>query len=146
MNLNIDNFSLTNRNLTLKKISELNELTLKYGLKLTDKEINNLIDHKNNILKEIGRVEILDNTLENLIYEFCDSNYIDSENYYQILYELTNIFYIYQNEFCHKLTDEQIIKYLKFNFENNCASSIELLESVYFEDLKNKLSNGLNDE
>lgn len=146
MNFNIDNFSFTNRNLTLKKVSELNELTLKYGLKLTDKEINNLIDYKNNILKEIGRVEILDNTLENLIYEFCDSNYIDSENYYQTLYDLTNIFYTYQNEFCHKLTDEQIIKYLKVNFENNCASSIELLESVYFEDLKNKLSNGLNDE
>lgn len=146
MNINIDNFLFTNRNLTLKNLSELNELTLKYGLKLTDKEINNLIDHKNNILKEIGRVEILDNTLENLIYEFCDSNYIDSENYYQTLYDLTNIFYTYQNEFCYKLTDEQIIKYLKMNFENNCASSIELLESVYFEDLKNKLSNGLNDE
>lgn len=141
--MDINNLILSNNDLAVKDILKLNQEPEKYGLKLSEKQIIDLINNKNDNLKEKGRIEVSGGVLEKIIYEFYDSSYIDKTNYTQILKELTNVFYLYQSELDNKLTDEQIITYMKNNFENISNGSIEILESLCLENLKEKLNRGL---
>ena len=131
---------LSNQQLTINEIIDLNKFTEKRGLLLNEKQAISLINNRNRCLKELGRIEIGSGTLEKIIYTFYTSSYIDKDNYLEILEELTNIFYLYQNEFDNKLTDEQIIEYKKKSYEE--CGTIELLEGLYLENLRNKLLNG----
>ena len=131
---------LSNQQLTINEILDLNKFTEKKGLLLNEKQAISLINNRNRCLKELGRIEIGSGTLEKIIYTFYTSSYIDKDNYLEILEELTNIFYLYQNEFDNKLTDEQIIEYIKKSYEE--CGTIELLEGLYLENLRNKLLNG----
>lgn len=132
---------IINNQLAVNEIYNLNKITERYGLVLSKKQITNLIKNRNTLLKELGRIEIGSGVLEEIIYEFCDSLYIDKNNYYNNLIELTRIFYLYQDELNNKLTDEQIIKYMKDNFDNICGGSVEILESECLDKLKNEYYN-----
>lgn len=124
-----------NFSLALNDIISLNKFTENYGLSLTKEQAINLVKNRNTVLKDIGRIEIGGGILEKLIYEFYDSTYIDKYSYLETLIKLTDIFYLYQGEFDYKLTDEQIIKYMRSKFEKYCGS-LELLEGICFEELK----------
>lgn len=136
-----NNLLVINDNKCLKDILLLNEVTSKKGLVLEEKQIFELINYKNDVLKESGRIEISP-ILDKIIYEFYNSPYVDEENYLLTIEQLTETFYLYQKEFDNKLTDEEIIRYLKENFNNNCAGSITLLESDAMEELKSLLLSG----
>lgn len=136
----IERMLLSNQQLTINEILDLNKFTEKRGLLLNEKQAISLINNRNRCLKELGRIEIGSGTLERIIYTFYTSSYIDKDNYLEILEELTNIFYLYQNEFDNKLTDEQIIEYIKKSYEE--CGTIELLEGLYLENLRDKLLNG----
>ncbi len=136
----IERMLLSNQQLTINEILNLNKFTEKRGLLLNEKQAISLINNRNRCLKELGRIEIGSGTLERIIYTFYTSSYIDKDNYLEILEELTNIFYLYQNEFDNKLTDEQIIEYIKKSYEE--CGTIELLEGLYLENLRDKLLNG----
>ena len=136
----IERMLLSNQQLTINEILDLNKFTEKRGLLLNEKQAISLINNRNRCLKELGRIEIGSGTLEKIIYTFYTSSYIDKDNYLEILEELTNIFYLYQNEFDNKLTDDQIIEYIKKSYEE--CGTIELLEGLYLENLRDKLLNG----
>lgn len=129
-----DLINIKNNENTLIELQTLNEITNKKNLSLTTKEITELIDYKNITLTELGRIEVT-NILSDLIIEFYDSPYIDQENYLNTLEELTKIFYVYQSTFNFKLTDEEVIKYLKENYDKY-AGSFEILETTAFDNLK----------
>lgn len=142
---NINNLLINNQETTVNEIVELNKTTEKYGLILTKEQAIDLVNNRNIILKEIGRIEFDGGILEKLIYEFCDSSYIYKDEYLDILEELTNIFYEYRCEFDEKLADEQIIKYMKNKFDNSCNGSLELLKYKELEYLKEHLKELVNE-
>ena len=74
---NINDLVTYNDNTILKNILALNEMTSKRNLYLQEKDIVQIIRTKNISLKELGRVEVKNNILERIIYEFYDSPYID---------------------------------------------------------------------
>ena len=104
-----NNLLVLNDNKCLKDILLLNEVTSKKGLVLEEKQIFELINYKNDVLKESGRIEISP-ILDKIIYEFYNSPYVDEENYLLTIEQLTETFYLYQKEFDNKLTDEEIIE------------------------------------
>lgn len=134
---NFNNIILNNDKLAIKQIIDLNELTNKRNLILTEKQAISLINNRDNNLKELGRIEVGSGILDKIIYEFYDSPYIDNDNYLETLEAITDVFYFYQSELDHKLTDEQILKYIKKQFDGDCAGSIELLENKSLDNLKN---------
>lgn len=142
---NINDLILNNQDTTVNQIVKLNEITEKYGLTLTKEQAIALVNNRNIILKELGRLELSGGILENLIYEFCDSLYVDRDEYLEILEELTNIFYEYRCEFDGKLTDEQIIKYMRNKFDTTCNGSLELLAYKELEYLKEHLKELVNE-
>lgn len=142
---NINTILINNQETAVNEILELNKITEKYDLILTKEQVVDLVNNRNIILKEYGRIELGGGILEKLIYEFCDSPYIYKEEYLDILEELTNIFYEYREEFDEKLTDEQIIQYMKKKFDTTCNGSLELLAYKEFEYLKEHLKEFVNE-
>jgi hypothetical protein len=119
----MDNFSLiTVQNQLLAEqaaceIRACNSVSEKYGLSLTEDQITELVECRKDALKKTGRVEFGGGILPKLIYAFCDSEYIDEENYESTLAELQEAFYYLKNEFRDTYSDDELIEYMveKFN-------------------------------
>lgn len=114
----------------ISNIKECNQYTSKYGLTLSDKQINDLLAKRTEILKEKGRIEFREGILDKLIKEFCDSPYINQSNYIETLHELIEIFYEYKNETMDLITDDELIKFMKNAFDGVCKGDIEYLEET----------------
>ena len=87
-----EKLSVTIQNIKKKQlameIKKCNEMTIKYGVTLSDTQIESLINKRFESLKNTGRVEFGDGVLKELIEAFCDSPYILQENYEETLEEL----------------------------------------------------------
>lgn len=126
-------YFLENIKMEEKQLLELNKYISK-DIVLTKELINN----KNSALKEIGRIDITNSILENIILTFTDSSFIDKNNYMYIFLSLTEIFLCYENIFSKKISSEELLKYLKDEFEKN-EGSIELISTISLERLQDKL-------
>ncbi len=122
-----------------------NEETEKYGLKLTAEEAKELVVSRNVSLKDHKRIEFGSGILEKLIYTFCDSQYIMQDNYVQTLIELQDIFYLYKNESEDKLTDEELINFMKEQFETVCTGDMDYLADTCLERFAQAVRAGYSD-
>lgn len=143
-----EKFSLTIQNMQKKQlvmeIKKCNEMTLKYGVKLSDTQIENLINKRFESLKNTGRVEFGNGVLKELIEAFCDSPYIIQENYEEILEELQDIFYFFKGEAMEQIADDELIEFMKEYFNGQCQGSIEYLSGTNLEELCRNTRYGLN--
>ncbi len=119
----------------INQIEKCNEFSSKFGLVLTNAQIQTLSEERYNTLKRYGRVELGKGILEKLIFEFCDSPYIWQENYVDTLSELQDIFYYFKNESLDEFTDDELIHYMRKSFDNECQGSIEYLRETRLEDV-----------
>ncbi|MBS5484818.1 MAG: hypothetical protein KHX37_08335 [Eubacterium sp.] len=65
----------------VENILRVNEHTEKFGLTLSMEDARVLAKSKNETLKEEQRVELGESILPKIILCFCDSNYIDQNNF-----------------------------------------------------------------
>lgn len=134
-----------NDQVNINNLINMNEITKDKGLVLSQKEIMMLIENKNNTLKDIGRVEIGKSIIDDIVYSFYNSEYIDGDDYFETINELVSIFYMYQDKFSDYLVDEEIVKYMSDCF-NEVGCSLELLSSVSFDELNTRILYGECDE
>ena len=85
---------------------------------------------RNASLKKYRRVEFGEGILDKLIFTFCDSQYINQENYREVMEELQDIFYSFKNEAMDLLTDDELLTFMKEQFEEICMGDTEYLEST----------------
>ncbi|WP_054742806.1 DUF6323 family protein [Cellulosilyticum ruminicola] len=104
-----------------------NDYTKKYGLLLTEEETMQILERRKTSLQSYGRIEIGGGMLDKLIKEFCDSPYLNSQNYASTIAELTELFYYFKNEALDKLSDEELLKIMHMYFDGPCGGSLELL-------------------
>lgn len=107
-----------------------NEKTQQFGLSLTEGEARELMVCRNESLKQYQRAEFGGGILEKLIFTFCDSQYIDQNNYLETMIELQDIFYEYKNESGDLLTDDELITFMAEQFEDICCGDTEYLETT----------------
>lgn len=131
-----------NKQIEIANIKECNLFTQEYGLVLSDTQIKSLIEKRKEALKNTGRVELRGGILDKLIKAFCDSPYIDQENYASTLYELVDIFYEYKNESMDLVTDEELIKFMKKSFNGICKGSTNYLAGTVMDKMKKDLLQG----
>ena len=65
-----------------------------------------------------------------IMEEFCDSSFISQNNYVETLIRLQEIFYLYKNEMQDELTDEELLHFMREQFENTCFGDLEYLEGT----------------
>ena len=111
----------------VNEIMKCNDMTVKFGLILTEIQALELVETRSYALKQNGRIEFGGGVIDKIISEFCDSPYISINNYNETLHELLEIFYYYKNETLDLMSDDDLIKYMKNAFDGICQGSIELL-------------------
>ena len=109
------------------RIMQTNEYSEKYGLTLTEEESKALVTERKNSLKEQRRVEFGQGILPKLIYVFCDSQYISQKNYEETLAQLQDIFYLYKNEMMDEITDDELLHFMRDQFDTICYGDVEYL-------------------
>ncbi len=124
------------------KIEEFNKLTNKYGLMLNEKQIYNVLEKKREVLKSTGRIEFRKGVVEKMIKEFCDSPYINQDDYERILNELIEVFYEYKNQTLDMVADDDLIKFMRRAFDEICKGDIEYLSGTIMYKMKNEILRG----
>ncbi len=117
----------------IEKIISCNEKTEKYGLTLTQDEADQLMAGRKENLKANQRVEFGEGILPQLIYAFCDSDYIMQDSYKDTLMQLQDIFYLYKNESMDQLTDEELINFMRTQFDDICFGDLDYLQGTCLE-------------
>ena len=114
----------------LAKVMETNEMTARYGLVLTEQEAELLVSERTQTLRAERRVEFGPGILPRVIEEFCDSDFIDQNNYVDTLIRLQEIFYLYKNEMHDEISDEELLHFMKEQFEEVCFGDLGYLEGT----------------
>lgn len=126
----------------VNEVMKYNDLTIKYGLVLTEQQAIALVETRSLSLKETGRIEFGSGIIDKLIFEFCDSPYLGMYNYEEVLHELIEIFYYYKNETLDLMSDDELIQYMKKSFDGICQGSLDLLSGRELDRLARNLRYG----
>lgn len=116
-------------------LKQCNEITARFGLVLSDEQVENIVQRRFEALKFTGRIEFGEGIMKKLIVEFCDSPYIWQENYDSTIIELQDIFYSYKNESLDAIADDDLIQLMKHSFDNECQGSLEYLRETTLEEM-----------
>jgi hypothetical protein len=116
--------------------------------------VDNFMNKSKSNLSENQRVEFGAGILPKIIDSFCDSQFINQENYADILSELQEIFYLYKNETEDELTDDELLGFMKKQYEEICFGDLEYLRNTCLErygravrsGYQNKMQSRLRDE
>lgn len=114
----------------ITQILDTNPYTRHFGLTLTDEDARLLVQERTESLKTERRVEFGQGILPKIIYTFCDSAYITQRNYRDTLIRLQEIFFLYKNEMLDEITDDELLEFMKEQFEGVCCGDLEYLEGT----------------
>lgn len=117
----------------IQKVMEMNQQTERFGLVLTKEDAKVLVESRKNELQKQQRVEFGEGILPKLILTFCDSAYIDQGNYVDTIVRLQEIFYLYKNEMMDEISDDELLQFMKEQYEGICYGDLEYLESTCLE-------------
>lgn len=117
----------------LAAVMKTNERTEQYGLILDQKDAELILQEREHALREQRRVEFGSGIAEKIIYEFCDSAYVNQSSYVDTIIRLQDIFYLYKNEMHDEITDDELLHLMKEQFENLCFGDLDYLEGTCLE-------------
>lgn len=117
----------------LERVLECNKKTEQYGLVLTQEDATKLLEYRKSSLKDSNRIEFGKGVLPLIIDYFCDSGYVNQENYADTMSEIQEIFYTYKNEAQNELTDEELLSFMRRQYDEVCFGDIEYLRNTCLE-------------
>lgn len=129
----------------IKAVLKTNEYTTKCGLVLTEQDAIILSRGRKSALREQRRVEFGEGIIPKLIYAFADSPYINQDNYVQTLMELQDLFYRFKNEMNDEITDDELINFMKEQFDTICFGDLEYLGGTCMEVFAEAIRAGYDD-
>ncbi|MDD3339819.1 MAG: DUF6323 family protein [Lachnospiraceae bacterium] len=118
------------RQTQIQQIRATNQYTEKFGLALSDEDTEMLVEERTQTLRLERRVEFGPGILPKIIYMFCDSAYINQADYRDTLIRLQGIFYLYKNETMDQITDDELLEFMKEQFEEVCFGDLDYLENT----------------
>ncbi len=133
-NFSLDPISMQ-RMAAVDELRECNQLTARFGLRLSEEQIQSLVNFRFEALQNTMRIEFGEGVLRKLIYAFCDSPYISQENYEETIAELQDSFYYFKNESMDRFSDDELIEYMKAVFDGRAQGSLEYLCGTSLEEL-----------
>ena len=132
--MNMESMFLMRQEKKLDKLTETNKTAERFGLVLSRQEALMIAEEEKNILKEQKRIEMGEGIAARIIYEFCDSAYIEQSSYVETVIRLQEIFYLYKNEMQDEISDEELLHLMKEFFENICFGDLDYLEGTCLSD------------
>lgn len=126
----------------ISKVVKTNETTEQFGLSLSEQDAKMILAERKNSLLEQRRIEFGEGIATKIIYEFCDSKYIDQGNYVETIIRLQEIFYLYKNEMQDEITDDELLHLMKEQFEKLCFGDLDYLENTCLADFAEAIRAG----
>lgn len=111
-------------------VLETNQYTQKYGLSLSAEDAQLMAEERLCSLQRERRIEFGAGILPKIIYAFCDSSYLMQDNYRDSLLRLQDIFYLYKNEMMDEITDDELLEFMREQFETVCFGDFDYLEGT----------------
>ena len=113
-------FELSNLNLSSEKskLVECNKFLDKYGLSLSSKDINSMIERRALALNNNKRIELEGGIITKVIREFFDSPYISNDNFVETINEIIELFYYYKNETNDSISDDDLLKFMRKYYDD----------------------------
>ena len=112
-----DNFEIALRENAKLAIADelrgLNAVTVRYSLSLSEQQIANIVQRRVEALDATGRIEFGRGITKKLVEAFCDSPYIDQENYEETILDLLDSFYYFKNESEDRIPDDELIAIMR---------------------------------
>lgn len=126
----------------LVALEACNEKTEQFGLILSKEQQTELIQCRNESLKKYERVELGRGILDQIIFCFCDSQFLNQENYSETLKKLQDIFYQFKNEAMDQLTDEELLNFMREQFDKVCGGDTDYLAGTCLERFSEAIRSG----
>lgn len=126
----------------LAKVVETNQFAERFGLALSEQDAQLILENRRAALREQKRVEFGESIVPKIIREFCDSNYIDQNNYVDTIIRLQEIFYLYKNEMNDEITDDELLHLMKEQYELLCFGDLDYLETTCLSDFARAIRAG----
>ena len=114
----------------VKEVLARNQDTERFGLVLSEREAELLIAERGEVLKKERRVEFGQGVLPKIIDAFCDSAYITQDGYCYTLVRLQEIFFLYKNEMMDEITDDELLEFMREQFDGVCYGDLDYLEGT----------------
>lgn len=118
-----------------QEVRKCNEYSENFGLVLSESEIAELVSCRAEALRASGRIEFGGGILPKLILAFCDSPYINQDNYADTIAELQEAFYWFKTEAMDRFSDEELIEFMVKVFNGRAQGSAEYLSGTSLEAL-----------
>lgn len=126
----------------LAEILACNEETARFGLALSQREAQELAVCRNESLRRWQRVEFGRGILEKLIFTFCDSPYLHQDNFAETLEQLQDMFYEFKNETQDQMTDDELLGFMREQFDQVCFGDVDYLEGTCLDRLAQEVRRG----
>ncbi len=121
---------LMSKQTQVKEVLARNRDTEKFGLALSEKEAQLLVAERGEVLRKERRVEFGQGILPKIIDTFCDSAYITQDSYCDTLIRLQEIFFLYKNEMLDEITDDELLEFMREQFDGVCCGELDYLEGT----------------
>lgn len=119
-----------NHKTEIARVLDFNSKTEQFGLVLSQEDAAGLMTARHDSLKKYKRVEFGEGILPKLQFAFCDSQYVVQDSYRETLERLQDLFYNFKNEVMDQMTDDELIAYMRQQYEGVCSGSMERLETA----------------
>ena len=117
------NLQITQEN----EILDLNEKSQVYGLTLNKEDVKEIINSRDNTLKNYGRIELDIGITKMIIENLYKSQYTDKDDYVYAINDLHEVFYYLKNETLDQISDIEIIDIIDEVY-NNCSGRIDIVQ------------------
>ncbi len=117
----------------IRPLLACNRLSAPYGLALSAAEAEMLALRREVALKDNGRIAFGDGIWRQLVYHFCDSPFLAPESYTDTLAELLACFYHAKSEGLGDWPDEELLAYMRRQFDGVCQGSADYLAGTVLE-------------
>lgn len=111
----------------VSEVVETNHVTERYGLSLNKQDAELIVAERRHALRNSRRVEFGGGIMTRIIYEFCDSGFIDQNNYVDTLVRLQEIFFLYKNEMQDEISDDELLHFMREQFDQICYGDLDYL-------------------
>lgn len=122
-----------------QKILDCNRFLNGYNLKLTKEDVKEIIEKRNDSLRQTGRIELGEWIVDKMIRQFCDSQYIVQENLKYTIDELINIFYYYKSETNDLISDDELLKIMRRCYDDIAQGDLEYLSGTILEQVRKNI-------
>ncbi len=112
----------------------LNDNLSEHGITLSKADCNGIAEFRAEALAENERIEVGLGATKRIIEEFSDSGYVNQQNFREVVEALLECFYTIKTETDDKVSDDEVMDFLKYLFETESGGDIgKLYESEAFD-------------